>query len=220
MGNIPDIYYDYNNNNPYIHSPNAEYGIVFKQTRESLFGDADTYKKFIDNCIARFRHSRTYTNYKSYLYELGLNSCQVMSNINSDMASIEMHHNGLTIFDITLIITNHLLATENCVCSFDVVIHLKRVHRANMVPLVMLSKSMHQLNHNNDDFLIPTSMTFGFWTELLKEYHYGITFGIAKKLDYWIKVSAEHSFDENLNRELINVRESIKKWSEYNEWIS
>ena len=35
-----------------------------------------------------------------------------------------MHHNGLTIFDIALIIINHFLSTKGKVCTFDVIYSL------------------------------------------------------------------------------------------------
>ena len=62
---FPDIYMDgMKDNNPYIFSPNACYAIFFYQTRETLFGDADIFKKFVENCIRRFRRSRFYTQSK------------------------------------------------------------------------------------------------------------------------------------------------------------
>lgn len=218
---FPDIYMDgMKELNPYIHSPNAPYAIFFYQTRETLFGDADTFKKFLDNAIARFRCGRAYTDYKSYLYDLGLNHCQVLSSIDSTMADIEMHHNGMTIFDVAMIITGHLLSTNGKVCTFDVIRELKKVHRNNMVPLVMLCKSIHQLNHDNAEFFIPASMTFGCWPELLKNYSYGITYGVAKKLYHWIKISLEQSFNKEYQASLIGLRDTIEKWSEYNEYCS
>ena len=52
---FPDIYMDgMKDNNPYIFSPNACYAIFFYQTRETLFGDADIFKKFIDLSYGTF----------------------------------------------------------------------------------------------------------------------------------------------------------------------
>lgn len=216
---FPDIYMDgMKDNNPYIFSPNACYAIFFYQTRETLFGDADIFKKFVENCIRRFRRSRFYTQYKAYLYDLGLDHCQVLSNIDTTMTKkIEMHHNGLTIFDITIMIVYHFLNTKGKVCTFDVVKELKRIHRNNMVPIVMLSISVHQMVHNNTEFRLPCQMCFGFWPQLVCEYYRGITYGIAKKLYYWIQFSIEHSNNLDLNTELLGLRDQIQKWSDYNE---
>lgn len=213
---MPDIYYDGNTYNPCIYSPNAPYAIFFEQTNETLETDADLFKQFADNIIKNFRHTKVYTHYKSYLYDLGFNRCQMLGNITSDMAKIEMHHNGLTIFDITIIIIKHLLNTIGKCTSFDVIHHLRYVHTYNCAPLVMLCRTMHQLTHNNDEFYVPVQMTFGNWSVFLNEYKYGMTYGIAKKLDIWIKKSMREQLDK-VNSNIIELNEKIKDWSEYNE---
>ena len=218
MNEIPDIYFDGNGLNPCIVSPNAPYALFFEQTKDTLNVDADLFKRFAENCVAQFRHSKVYTNYKAYLFALGLDRCQILGNITNDMAKIEMHHNGITIFDITVIIITHLLNTQNQCTTFDVFHHLRKVHTENMVPLVMLCRSMHQLEHNEEDFYIPVQMTFGNWPKLIEEYHYGITYGIAKKLNYWIKKSLrEQVVEGTLNQRLTTLNKSIREWSEYNE---
>lgn len=218
---FPDIYMDgMKDNNPYICSPNVPYAIFFYQTRDTLFGDADIFKRFIDNCIMNFRQSRFYKQYKSYLYDIGLDHCQVLSHIDGTMAKLEMHHNGLTIFDIAMIIIGHLLNTKGKVCTFDVTKEMKKCHKDNIIPLVMLSISIHQMVHNDDQFFIPTQMCFGFWPEFLFRYNRGITYGVAKKINYWIKISLEHSYNQELNTNLLALRDNVQKWSEYNEYCN
>lgn len=218
MSNFPDIYYDNNLYNPMISSPNAPYAIQFYQTRETLNSDADIFKRFIDNAIMRFRRSRTYSGYKGYLIELGLDRDQMMSNITNEMATIEMHHNGLTIFDIAIILTNHILTVSGKISTFDLVLELKKVHTNNLVPLVMLSRTSHQMVHHNEEFFVPASMCFGFWTELLDKYKFGITYGIAKKLYYFIKTSIGHDNDPELNQSLLLLNDNIREWTQYNEY--
>ena len=216
---IPDIYYDGNSLNPCIMSPNAPYAIYFKQTKDTIMKDTELFKRFVDNAVSNFRHSRVYKNYKHYLYELGMDRCQILGNINSDMATIEMHHNGLTIFDIAVIITTHLLNTVGEVTEFDVFYHLRMLHITNKVPLVMLCKSMHQLEHNDDNFYVPVQMTYGDWVSFLEEYKYGLTYGIARKLDRWIYKSLQEQIDKGrLNESSIMLRQKIKEWSEFNEY--
>ena len=219
MNQIPDIYYDGSHKfNPCIFSPNAPYAIFFEQTKDVLFSDTDLYKRFIENCIKNFRNMKVYTHYKGYLYDLGLDRCQILGNITNKMASIEMHHNGITIFDIAVCICNHLLNTIDRVTTFDVISHLRRVHTMNMVPLVMLCKTMHQLEHNDDEFYVPVQMTFGDWSRFLEEYKYGITYGISKKIKFWIEKSLQEQIDNCvLNAKCISLNEQIRSWAEYNE---
>ena len=218
---FPDIYTDDTENNPCVFSPNAVYAIFFFQTKDSLFVDTDTFGAFLKNAIRQFRNSKVYKDYKSYLFDLGFNSCQIMGNIDTSMVDskgIEMHHNGITIFDIALMICHHRLAIHSKVSTFNIIYELRHAHTLNHVPIVMLCKTMHQMIHHNDDFFVPMCMTFGFWTELLNDYKYGITYDIAKKLYFWIKISLEHSNNENLNRQLIDLRENIERWSNFNEY--
>lgn len=215
---MPDIYSDNNKFNPMVTSPNAPYAITFYMTADIINSDAESFKDMLDNAVYQFRHSRVYTNYKSYLYELGLDRCQVLSGITSDMAKLEMHHNGITIFDIAMMIAHHFIATTGRVCTFDIIRELRYAHTHNLVPLVMLCRTAHQLYHNNDEFFIPASMCIGFWTELLRRYNLGITYGLAKKINFFIEESLDHDHDKNLNSELLSIRQFVREWSEYNEY--
>ena len=61
--NIDDI--------PWVSSPNAECDLPFAVTRDVLL-DVEVYKSFLTNSISRFRQSKYYKAYKSYLMGLGL----------------------------------------------------------------------------------------------------------------------------------------------------
>lgn len=218
--NVPDIW-QYNDMNPTLQSPNSPFEISFAQTRESLL-DVEVYKAFLDNAISRFRHSRTYKHYKAHLMEMGLNRCQVCGNIKSDidqeMATIEMHHNILTIFDVALIITEHMLNVQGNISTFDLVELLKMEHTNHRVCTVMLSKTAHQLVHSNPDFVVPPSMCFGDWPSFLNIYRTGITRDICFKLIYYIKkvVDKKEESEENV-RKLLKLNDDIINWAEWNE---
>lgn len=212
--NIPGIYgYDSNFINPTIGSPNTYYEIPFAQTRESL-SDVQTYEKFVTNAVSRFRRSRTYKNYKSYLYELGFNRCHFQGNITKDMATLEMHHNMLTIFDIAVIITEHVLNTVGYITSFDLVTLLGEEHTNNRVQLVMLTLTNHHLEHGTPDFFIHPDMTIGNWYEFLERYRYGITPDIANKIIFYLSRAIEEGGSND--HDLLTLREEIRSWSEYN----
>ena len=200
---------------PTIYFPRCEYPLMFYQTRDTL-ADIDKYKNFIDNCIHRFRKSRTYKSYKSYLMSMGLDRCQVIGNIQDGMANIEMHHNFLTIYDITILISQHILNTVGRCTTFDIISLLMQEHRNNNIPIVMLSETVHQLYHDTPDFYIPLSMTFGKWWDLLIKYRYGITLDIAYKV---IKYIQNCQRNNELNSvEFFKLSDDIKNWGEYNEY--
>lgn len=220
---IPDIIIEYSDKeNPTLRSPNTYLECAFKQSQES-FMDVDTYKAFLNNCIQRFRRSKTYTNYKHYLYDIGLDKCQLLGNVDSEMATIEMHHNFLNIFDITLLITEHFLKTRELVTTFDIVQELKEVHKANEIPIVMLSKTAHQIYHNSDGgVVLPARMCFGYWYDLIQNYNRGVTLNIAQKIIYFVNRSIEFEQENNYVNDCTNtmlkVREHVLEWSEYNEY--
>ena len=211
---VPGIEIYQENMNPIVSSPHSTFSISFYQTRESLM-DIDTYRNFLKNCETRFRHSTTYSNYKGFLIGLGLDRCQVHGYINTEMdgVDIEMHHAILTLFDICLLITEHLLNTIGYVTTFDVVQALKEEHKANNIALVMLSKTAHQVYHNSGDFFIHPSMCFGNWPALIEKYKLGLTQDVAFKLLYYLKKSIE--IGETTDNGLLDLRNKIKEWSEY-----
>ena len=211
---VPGIEQYQENMNPSLRSPYSTYSIGFYQTRDSLL-DIDLYRSFLKNCESRFRHSETYKNYKGFLIGLGLDRCQVHGFIHTDMegVDIEMHHAILTLFDLCLIITEHLLNTVGFVSTFDVVQALKEAHKSNMVALVMLSKTPHQMYHaNTGQFFIHPKMCFGNWPAFLEKYNKGLTQDVAFKLLYYLKKSLEN--DETTDSGLLDVRNKIKEWSD------
>lgn len=220
---IPDIHICYDDqHNPTLRSPNTPFELPFRHTRDT-FMDVDEYKYFIENCISRFRHSKTYKNYKKYLYDIGLDHCQILGNISKEEATVEMHHNFLNIFDITLMITEHFINTKGSVSTFQVVQALKDEHKQNNIPIVMLSKTPHQLYHNsNGDLVLPARMCFGYWYNLLKKYNRGITIDIATKVIKFLKISMEfennHVPEDNKSNYLLAVRDDVKGWSQYNDY--
>lgn len=222
INDIPGINIEFDDSyNPMVISPNAPYGITFYMTRETLL-DVEVYKNFLDNAIAGFRHSVAYTTVKSDLMEQGLDHCQIMSNITEEEVGakgLEMHHNFLTIFDIALLITEHVINTVGKISTFDLMYLLEIEHREHRVPLVMLSETAHQMYHNNEDLIIPASMTTGNWLELLQRYNKGITLRIAEKVSNFINESINNEpTNSQVLKELLSVKEYAESWGRYNEY--
>lgn len=203
-------------NSPVLRSPNSVYELPFYQTRETLINVED-YKRFLDNAISRFRQSRTYKNYKHYLMTLGLDHCHFMSNITSEACNIEMHHNMLTIFDIAVIITEHVINTVGYISTFDLVQLLKYEHTNNRIQIVMLTETAHQLFHANPDFFIHPNNCFGNWVEFLNRYHTGITRDIAYKIINYLKDAEELETSNDNN--LLLIRDQMLNWSAENEFL-
>lgn len=213
---MPGIFAYMDGDNPTISSPYTPYEIQFKQTPDSLL-NAEDYRAFIKNAERAFRNTREYKLIKSDLLSMGMNRCQVLGNIINDgneikMASLEMHHNILTLFDICLIITEHLTSIGKGVTTYDLVDILIEEHYNHNVALVMLSKTPHQLYHDNSQFFIPLSMCYGDPWTFISKYRFGITQDIAYKLLYYIRLEEQNNGKCNDNH-LLDLREDILKWS-------
>lgn len=221
MQDIPDIEVDFDDSyNPMIISPNCPFGIQFYQTPESM-ADVEIYKKFIVNCKNRFRSSRFYKQYKGYIMnDIGINFDQLMPNITGEIATLEMHHNFLTLENICLLLTEHTLKTRGYVSTFDIVQLLKEEHRLNNVPIVILSKTSHQISENNQECILPAQMCFGDWATLLSKYNRGITKGIYKKIIEFItcSIEADKSSEVKIIYDLLEFRENLEGWSRFNEY--
>lgn len=201
--------------NPTLISPNNEFTIQFYETRDSLI-DPETYRNFIVTTKSLFRNYIGYKHYKAFLMELGLDRDQFMGNINSEMATIEMHHHPLTIEDIIILITEHTLNTYGKICEFDVCELLADVHKNGQVGTVMLSKTSHQEYHNsNGDLYIAPKMVIGNWISLLERFNTGITIDIANKVIMYLQRAID-SDDKSYDNGLLEVRNRILDWSNRN----
>lgn len=210
---FPDITMYLNNGNPTLRSPNSVYEISLMQTKETL-SDVENYSRFVHSAITQFRHSRFYKAYKASLMSLGLDHCAYLHNIKSDMAEIEMNHVILTIFDIALMICEHYINTYGQISTFHLVGALREEHKHNRIPIIMMSKTVHQLYHADDLFYVHPNQVFGKWTELIKNYQNGITPEICNKLLYYIRMSMKNN--ESTDNELLNLANEIQNWSEKN----
>lgn len=213
---FPDISTYFDNGNPTLRAKDSSFEQPMLQTKESLM-DIDFYGNFIRNAISQFRHLRVYKGYKNFLMNLGLDHCQYLHNVDSNMATIEMNHCILTIFDVALLICEHYINTYGYVSTFHIVSALREEHTQNRIPLVMMSKTVHQLYHNDDLFFVHPKQVFGQWIDLIVKYQNGLTPEICSKLLYYIKHSME--VDGSYDNDLLQLAECIRNWS-YNNYGS
>lgn len=209
----PDII-TYDEKNPTISSPYSAFDLPFYQTKETLM-DVDNYRNFLRNAETRFRATKEYKAYKSYLIEnIGINRCQVFGNITTDDASIELHHNVLGLFDICLLICGHIINTVGVISTFDLIQLLIEEHWNNRVGVTFLSKTAHQIYTNDPNGYIPPENTFGAWWELLSRYRYGITYDIANKIINYIK-----KYQENTHISInLELQDQILNYAYFNEY--
>lgn len=204
----------FDSNNPSLRASDSSIDLSFYQTKDTLV-DPDIYRNFIKNAESRFRRSKEYTAYKAYLMGLGFDHCQIMGNIESDQGvDIELHHNVLNLFDIFILICEHVLNTTGKISSFDLIQLVINEHFANRVGCCFLSTTAHQMFTDDPEAYIPPDMTFGKWWELLAKYRFGITFDIANKVNKYIA-----KFQNQISPTVqIMPQEQILSFAYYNEY--
>ena len=172
--------------NPTLRSPGGDAELSFYSIKSSL-NDPERYKRFLKNIESQFRSCKEYKIYKGCLMNMGFDHCMVMGNIEAgdgkdDKVDIELHHNIINLFDVCILICEHILNTIGQVCTFDVLQLLIFEHFDHRVPVCFLSTTMHEMYTNDPNAYIPPDMTIGRWWELIDKYRYGITFEIAQKV--------------------------------------
>lgn len=213
--------FSYNVPNPTINSYGAETPLTFAQSKETL-EDVELYTRFLKNSIFKFRSSKTYKHYKGFLInQLGINCCQyhgLVSNVEDDeMATIELHHHLLTLFDEATIITEHIINSGGYITSFDLIRMLEEEHTHFRIPSVMLCKTCHQLQHNDPTFYISFNQVFGNWVDFIQRWPKGISKDIYYKLYGQIRkeINNKDSSDARV-KDLLRIAEEIYNWSEKN----
>ena len=215
--NYPDILLSDLERNPRLTNSDGSETITMMLTIENRY-DYEEYEKFLKAAVANFRKTPTYKHYKGYLYAIGLNCCQFHPYIQNteeyEMASLEMHHCMINIFDIAILITEHCLQTVGGISEFQLVKLLKAEHAANRVPLTMLCKSCHQKYHHKALYVHPEQV-FGKWWELLEIYNQGWTREIMEKLMRYLNRGLGEKFEYRLEdmRKLMELRDGIARYA-------
>ena len=111
MGKLDDIVYSKAYSNPTIDSDDALYSLNFYKDVEYL-APLENFVSFVKSCEKLVRISPDYKKYIAFVKGLGLNTCQVLGNIQELDPSdnlIEMHHGPmLTLFDYCAIVIINL----------------------------------------------------------------------------------------------------------------
>lgn len=174
MNELHNVEYKKLKTNPTIDSEDSLFQLPFYKDEEYL-SSLENYVSFIKACEGMVRRSKEYARYIKFLKEtVGLTFCQVLSNIEDEFATIEMHHGPiLTLYDYASIITEYRLAKGKKINTFIIADILLDEHFKNNVQVVMLSKTAHELAHDRQLFL-NTNHGIGNLNRFLDKYSAGV----------------------------------------------
>lgn len=206
----PNIEFKKTSKNPTLDSKTSMFEIPFYKDIE-YFSNLENFVSFVKAVEKMVRTSNYYRKYISELKEeVGLTYCQVLSNIDDESANIEMHHGPiLTLFDYVAIITDYMLYHRIPVTSFSVATRVIQEHYDHNVQVVMLSKTVHELVHE-DDIFINFKQAFGNLNRFLEKYRDGINKDQINKINRYIALCHKYnSFD----KDTLKLNDNLKEWS-------
>lgn len=158
----------------------------------NIFTDKDK-TKFVTECEKLIRQSLEYKDYIAFLKQnMDMTSCSFFNNITNENRrfSIHIHHEPFTLFDITLAVTNRFIREKIPLDYFDVSEEVMKVHYQNMVGLIPLSTTVHEIVHDGQLF-IPLQAVKGNFVKFFSKYEEDISPDTKAILMAKIKMSKE-----------------------------
>ena len=121
------------------------------------------------------RMARTSLEYKNYFYylkhNLDMKRCSYLPLIHTGLGDIriELHHSPFTMFDITKAVVCHQISDHGYADEFDVAQEVMQLHYENLVGIIPLSPTVHELVHSQAMDVHP-NLTYGYWKEFIQRY--------------------------------------------------
>lgn len=157
-------------------------------------------EKFIKRIEQIIRSSLEYRDYIAYLKEnVNMTKCAFFQNVENAQGSrvrIEIHHEPLTLFDIVSVVLNKFIEEGIPLDDLYIADEVMDLHYKNMVGLIPLSKSLHQIVHNSNDIIIPLSLVFGDYKDFIHEYEDYLDENIIGKIER--KINDTKSFNQSM----------------------
>lgn len=160
--------------------------------------------KLIRTVEGLVRKSLEYKQYIKFLKtEIDMNECSFFQNINNkerSRVSIEIHHEPFTLFDITKIVIDRFVENDIPLNPLMIAEEVMELHYKNMVGLIPLSTTVHQLVHDGK-ICIPLQSVYGDYIMFLKEYN--LSDDMKDMLKRKVQVSKEVA---SLDTSILNVK--------------
>ncbi len=118
------------------------------------------------------RGSLEYRNYFQYLKNnLDMRRCTYLPNLQTGLYSmhIELHHTPFTLYDLTETVVIRHIQDHGSALEFDVASEVMELHYANVVGLIPLSPTVHELVHSESMDVNP-NLVYGNWKDYAQRY--------------------------------------------------
>jgi hypothetical protein len=153
----------------------------------------DSKRKKLATAVKKLvRSSEEYSNYIGFLKsELGLTHCAILGNVEKDDATLEFHHYPFTMHDIVeLSINRHILLGKKF-NSYTLINDIIQDHYNNIVGLVPLSLTVHQLVHAGQIF-VNLSQVYGNINAFMEKYSFAMNDDMIDKFNKLVEYSEKN----------------------------
>ncbi|AMS01345.1 hypothetical protein AR9_g261 [Bacillus phage AR9] len=190
VNNIVNIQSVQNNDNILLKNMDGYFQEKFYFT--DIYDDTKM-KKLVGSIKSQIRSSDEYSHYIGFLKnELGLSHCAVLGNVSAEDASLEFHHYPFTIHDIiNLSISRNILLGKKF-NSFTIIKEVLDDHYNNIIGLVPLSLTVHELVHAGEIF-VNLNQVYGDINEFNKKYSFAMTDDMIEKFNKLIELSESNA---------------------------
>jgi hypothetical protein len=150
----------------------------------SKFYDEKAYSKFIKNIEKTVRSSREYKSYIELLRSnvSALNFDNILTNVTNADTELEFHHHPLTLYEVVdMVCTNRFLKKEKFT-SLSIAKEVMNLHYRNVIGLVPLSKTNHELAHFGR-LAFSRKQIFGDYEKLVEEFKESISVDLRDKIN-------------------------------------
>lgn len=176
-----------------------------KKNDMEYFVDLSTPKakrKFIERTKKIIRGSLEYRDYIQFVKDnVGLDQCIFWSNViggKKRKISMHMHHEPFTLEDYVRVILKKFEMEGMEINDLDIADEVMELHYMNLVGLVPVSKTAHQLIHNTEKLFVPLNMVYGGYSEFLKKYDKYIE-ALEEEDDYDLYAKLERKVEQTAN---------------------
>ena len=199
-----------NDENKTITSDMVLHDISFNKSKE-WFSNLDNTIRFVKAVEKLVRKHPDYDAIVSTIREEYMDHCQILGNISREDAVLEIHHGPLfTLFDICLVVLNHLIVNDDKnITTFNVAKIVLDEHRLGDVQFVVLSKTAHQLIDTGEIF-INLNQGIGDIQSFINRYRDGIDEVMVDKINRYIDMSKKF---ESTDNGILELEDKMISWS-------
>ncbi len=132
----------------------------------------------VHKIVSQVRQSMEYKQYMRYLKQnMDFTKCTFLPFLHSGMngsnntakINIEIHHTPFKLDEIVRTVCNKHIMDHDFADEFRVADEVMQLHYRNIVGLIPLSSTVHELIHN-DQAEVPPSLVYGYWKQFIVEY--------------------------------------------------